>query len=80
MIEIEEKIYEVREYSSFPEKKFFGDKLIRSFKKQEDALYESIFLNKKYPNKRYYAMDNPHEWVDVKTKDRKELEAKYGLV
>lgn len=79
MLDLNEKVYEVREYSKFPEKRYFSDKLVRTFPKQEDALYESIFYNKKYPNRRFYATDNPHEFVEPKKKELETL-AKYGIL
>ena len=79
MLDLDEKVYEVREYSKFPEKRYFSDKLVRTFSKQEDALYESIFFNKKYPDRRFYATDNPHEFVELKKKDL-ELLTKYGIL
>lgn len=79
MLDLDEKVYEVREYSKFPEKRYFSDKLVRTFSKQEDALYESIFYNKKYPDRRFYATDNPHEFVELKKKDL-ELLTKYGIL
>jgi hypothetical protein len=80
MIQFEEKVYEIREYSTFPVKGYFADKLVKTYKKQAEALQESVDLNRVSDNKRYYAIDNPHEEIVVKPKMKKRLYEQYGLV
>ena len=79
-IQFDQKVYEVREYGKFPEKRYFADKLIRSFSSQEESLLESIYLNKKHPERRFYAIDNPHEEIELNKRERAELNEKYGLL
>lgn len=80
MIDLEEKVYEIREYGKFPIKGFFSDKFVKTYVKQEDAMYDSRVLNKKHENKRFYVIDNPHEWITLTRKEKLTLKEKYGLI
>ena len=79
MLDLDEKVFEVREYTRFPVKRYFADPLIKSFKHQDEAMAESIWHNERHTDRRFYAIDNPHEEITLKKKDVEELNAKYGL-
>jgi hypothetical protein len=75
---MEDKVYQVREYQVFPHPRS-DDKIVKEFKRPQDAYFYSIGINRKKKDERYYVIDNPHEYVELSESQRQILKDKYGL-
>jgi hypothetical protein len=78
---MEEKVYQVREYSDFPHR-FDSDEVVKEFSNFKEASFYSIGINRKYEkdtSRKYYVMDEPHEHKEFTDEQRQILKEKYGL-